>query len=51
MTERNINMRFQKELATFENKCKKLITMSYENSKIHVENLEKQIRRKDSITD
>ena len=51
VTERNINMRFQKELATFKNKCKKLITMSYENSKIHVENLEKQIRRKDSITD
>ena len=44
-------MRFQKELATFKNKCEKLITMSYENSKIHVENLEKEIRRKDSIID
>ena len=40
----------KKELATFMNKCKKLITMSYENSKIHVENLEKEIRRKDNIT-
>ena len=29
-TERNINMRFQKELATFKSKCEKLITMSYE---------------------
>ena len=50
-TERNINMRFQKELATFKNECKKLITMSHENSKSHVENLEKEIRRKDSIID
>ena len=40
----------KKELATFMNKCKKLISMSYENSKIHVENLEKEIRRKDNIT-
>ena len=44
-------MCFQKELATFKNKCKKPITMSYKNSKIHVENLEKQIRRKDNIID
>ena len=44
-------MRFQKELATFKNKCEKLITMSYKNSKIHVENLEKEIKRKDSIID
>ena len=36
-TERNINMHFQKELATFKNKCEKLITISYENSKFHVE--------------
>ena len=50
-TERNINMRFQKKLATFKNKCEELITMSYENSKIHAENLEKEIRRKDSIID
>ena len=39
------------ELATFKNKCKKLITISFENSKIHAENLEKEIRRKDSIID
>ena len=32
---------------SFKNKCDKLITMSYENSKIHVENLEKEITRKD----
>ena len=44
-------MRFRKELATFKNKCEKLITMSCENSKIHVESLEKEIRRKDSIID
>ena len=50
-TERNINMRFQKKLATFKNKCEELITMSYENSKIHAENLEKEIRRKDRIID
>ena len=50
-TERNINMRFQKKLATFKNKCEELMTMSYENSKIHAENLEKEIRRKDSIID
>ena len=50
-TERNINMRFQKKLATFKNKCEELITMSYENSKIHAENLEKEIRRKDSLID
>ena len=50
-SERNINMRFKKELATFKNKCKKLITMPYENNKIHVENHEKEIRRKDSIID
>ena len=41
-TERNINIRFQNKLATFKSKCEKLITMSYENSKIHVENLEKK---------
>ena len=44
-------MHFRKELATFKNKCEKLITMSCENSKIHVESLEKEIRRKDSIID
>ena len=44
-------MRFQKGLATFKNKCEKLITMSYENSKICVENLEKEISRKYSIID
>ena len=44
-------MGFQMELATFKNKCKKLITISFENSKIHAENLEKEIRRKDSIID
>ena len=47
----NINMRFQKELANFKNKCEKLITMSYENNKLRVENFEKEIRRKDSIID
>ena len=40
-------MRFQKEL----NKREKLITMSYEKSKVHVENLENEIRRKDGIID
>ena len=35
----------------FKNKFKKLIAMLYENSKIHVENLEKEIRRKDNIAD
>ena len=44
-------MRFQKELTTFKNKCEKPITISNENSKIHVENLEKEIRRKDNIID
>ena len=44
-------MHFEKELATFTNKCEKLITMSYEKSKIYVENLEKEIRRKDNIID
>ena len=41
-SERNINMHFQKELATFKNKCEKLITMSCENSKSHVKNLERE---------
>ena len=50
-TKRNIKMRFQKDLATFKNKCEKLITVSYKNSKIHVENLEKEIRLKDIIID
>ena len=50
-TARYINMRFQKELTTLKNKCEKPITMSNENSKIHVKNLEKEIRRKDSIID
>ena len=50
-TERNINMCFQKELAIFKKKCEKLITMSYENNKFRVENVEKEIRRKDSIID
>ena len=44
-------MSFQKKLATFKDKCEKLITMSYENSKIRIENLEKEIRCKDSIID
>ena len=44
-------MRFQKELATFKNKCKKIITMSYENRKNRAENLAKGRRRKDSIID
>ena len=48
-TKRNINM--QKDLAIFKNKCEKLITVSYKNSKIHVENLEKEIRLKDIIID
>ena len=42
-------MRFQNKLATFKNKCEKLITKSYENSKIHVKNLKKEIRREDNI--
>ena len=36
-------MHFQKELATFNNKCEELVAKSYENSKIHVENLKKEI--------
>ena len=43
-------MPFQKELATFKNKCEKLNKMPYENSKIHAESLEKEIRPKDNIT-
>ena len=35
--ERNINMCFQKELASFNSRCEKLIIMSYKNSKFHVE--------------
>ena len=50
-TERNINMRFQNELTTFKNKCEKLLTMSYENSKTRVKNLEKEIICKVSIID
>ena len=42
-------MRSQTDLDTFKNKCEKLITMSYESSKIHDENLKKEIRRKDNI--
>ena len=34
--ERNISMRFLKELATFKNKCEKRITLSNENGKIRV---------------
>ena len=44
-------MGFQKELATFKSKCEKLVTRPFENSKTHIENLEKEIRRKDSIID
>ena len=44
-------MRFQKGLATFKNKCEMLITMSYDNSKLHLENLEKEIRHKGNIID
>lgn len=42
-------MRFQKELAIFKNKSEKLITISYENIKVLVENLEKEKRSKDNI--
>ena len=39
-------------MPTFKNKREKLIYIwSYENSKIYVENLEKEIRRKDNIID
>ena len=44
-------MHFQKVLATSKNKCERLITMSYENSKIHVENFRKKIRRKNNTID
>ena len=52
-TERNINLGFQKELKLLlrTNTRNYYITMSYENSKVHVENFEKEIRRKDSIID
>ena len=52
-TERNINVSFQKELKLLlrTNTRNYYITMSYENSKVHVENFEKEIRRKDSIID
>ena len=42
-------MRFKKELATSKSKCEKLITLSYENSKVQVGKLKKEIRRKDKI--
>ena len=35
-------MHFRIELAAFKKKCEKLIGLSYENSKISVENLEKE---------
>ena len=35
-------MSFQKKLATFKNKSEKLITISYENSKIRSKILEKK---------
>ena len=42
-TERNINMHFQKELATFKNKCEKLITMYMKIVNFMSKNLEKEI--------
>ena len=50
-TERNINMHFQKELATFKNKCEKLITMYMKIVNFMSKNLEKEIWREDSIID
>ena len=38
--------RFENESAVFKNKCEKLIAMSYENNKIFVENVEKEIQLK-----
>ena len=38
-------------IATIKKKCEKLMKMSYVNSKFHVENLEKEIRRKENIID
>ena len=35
-------MHFQREVATFKNKWEKQNAMSYENSKIHFENLKKK---------
>lgn len=40
-----------KEAATFKNKYEKWISISNENSKIHVEDLEKEIIHKDNIID
>ena len=37
------------KVSTFKNKCEKLITISYENSKIHAEHLKKEITGKDNI--
>ena len=39
---KNINMHFQREVVTFRNKWEKQNAMSFENSKIHFENLKKK---------
>ena len=48
-TERTVDMVFWREFVAFKKKCKKAIAMSFENSKIHVENLEKEISSKENI--
>ena len=47
-TERTIAIHFGNELAAFKEKCEKLIALTYENSKISNENLEKETTRKDN---
>ena len=42
-TERTVDIDFRKEFAVLKKKCKKLIATLFENNKIHVENLEKEI--------
>ena len=44
-------MDFRNELAAIKKKCKKLVSMSNQYSKICVEKLEKEITRKDDMLD
>ena len=44
-------MDFRNELAAIKKKCKKLVSMSHQYSKICVEKLEKEITRKDDMLD
>ena len=48
---RTDDMDFRNELAAIKKKCKKLVSMSNQYSKICVEKLEKEITRKDDMLD